>query len=278
MANIEHEQEIVIRPPEKLAGFDFRELYRFRHMFWSKVWRDIRLQFNEMYLSVFWSVSRPLAMLAVFAFIKKSSGANMHVSIPYSLYLYSGLILWFYFVESLSSSSRSIAKDANLIKKIYFPRMMTPLVPVFSNLFGLFIGLVPLAVMMIWQGVVPGWRIVLLPLVLVLCMTLSLGAGTMFASLSLASKDSEKMLKLILYLGLFVSPVIYSPDMLTERAKIIFSLNPMVGILLSFRSCLFAEFPFPLWENLYSASFALLLLVVGTTMFRRAEMYFADKL
>lgn len=242
------------------------------------VWRNIRLQFKDMYLSVFWAVSRPLAMLAVFVFIKSRSGANMHVSIPYTLYVYSGFIFWFYFIEAVSNSSKSISKDANLIKKIYFPRIMTPFVPIISNLYGVMIAMVPLVIMMFWNWTFPGWRVILLPLVIVQCMALCLGIGTMFASLSLASNDAERLLKLILYLGLFVSPVLYSPDMLTARAQIIFFMNPMAGTLLAFRSCLFGEFPFPLWQWIYSVCFTLFAVVVGTTMYRRAESYFADKL
>lgn len=278
MSNSVHEQEIIIRPPSKLASLNLRELYNYRHMLWSMVWRDIRVQFSDMYLGFFWAVSRPVAMVTVFTLLRRFSKANMYVTIPYSVYVYSGLIFWYYFMESTVTTSRSIAKDATLIKKVYFPRMITPLVPTISSLYGLGLATVPLAIMMAWHKVYPGWQFVLLPAVLLQCIILSLGIGTMIASLSLTHKDAEKFLNLILYVGLFISPVIYTPDMIPESGRLFYYLNPMAGTLLAFRSCVFSDFPFPLMQWAYSVIVSLFFLVLGTTMFRKAEVYFADKL
>jgi len=278
MANNIHEQEIVIRPPSKLARLNLKELYNYRHMLWSMVWRDIRVKFNEMYLGFFWAVARPLAMVAVFVLLKRFSGANMYVTIPYHVYVYSGLIFWFYFLEAVNATSNSVTKDAGLIKKIYFPRLITPTVPVISNLYSLGIAIIPLIIMMAWLGIYPDWKLMLLPFVLMQCMLLIMGVGTMFATLTIISRDSEKFLGLILYLGLFISPVIYAPDLIPERAQFFFLLNPMAGPLLAFRSCMFSDFPFPLWQWIYSMFFSVLMFIAGTTMYRRAEVYFADKL
>ncbi len=279
MANNIHEKEIVIQPPSGLMHIDLRELYEFRHMIRSMIWKNIRVQFSDLYLKFFWAFARPLAMLAVFIFIKNYSGADMYVvNITYSLYLYSGLILWFYFVESTNGTAKSVERDAALMKKIYFPRMISPIVPLFSSLYSFGITLFPLIVMMVWQDTYPGWRLLLIPLVMLQCMVLIMGTGTMFASLSLFSKDAERFLKIALYLGIFVSPVIYSPDKITSKSQIAYFLNPMAGTLLAFRSCLFNDFPFPLWQWLYSLVFSLLFLIAGLRMYRRADMHFADKL
>lgn len=274
-----HEKEVIIRPPQKFVHIDLREFYEFRHMLWSMIWKSIRVQFSDLYLNIVWAFARPLMMLSVFIFIKNYSKANMHVAnITYPLYLYSGLILWFYFVESTNETARSVEKDAALMKKIYFPRLISPIVPIFSNLYTFCMSLIPLIVMMIWQGFYPGWNLMLLPFVLLQCMILILGVGTMFASFAIFSRDAEKFLKLILYVGLFASPVIYSPDKIASKGQFIYFINPMAATLLAYRSCLFDAIPFPLLKWLLSLLISLLFLVVGIRMYRRAEMYFADQL
>lgn len=274
-----HEQEIVIRPPSGLPFLNLKELYEYRHMLSSLIWKAVRIQFNEMYLNLFWACSRPLSMLAVFHFIKRYSGANMFVVIPYSLYVYSGLIFWFYFIEATNGTAKSVEKDIGLMQRVYFPRLLSPLVPIVSNLYTFGVSAVPLAIMMVWMGVYPGWKIIFFPLVLFQAMVLILGIGTMFASFAIFSRDAERFLKLILYLGLFVSPIIYSPERIDALGQILYFLNPMAAVLLSFRGCLFNDFQFPLWWQLLSSLISsFVILIAGIKMFRRAELYFVDKL
>ncbi len=270
--------EIVIKPPSKSLKIDWREIYKYRHLIWNLVWRDIRIQFDEMYLGVTWATARPLLMVTIFALFRKFSGANLHVPIPYAVYLYSGLILWFYFLETTTITSKSIQKNASLITKIYFPRAINVIVPVIAGLYSLGIAIIPLFCMMIWQEVYPGWRIVLLPLVLGQCMLLVLAVGTIFASLSLESKDFDKLLTQILYIGLYISPVIFAPGLIPSAARTIYFLNPIAGTLLAFRSCLFDDFPFPWWQWIYSSIATLLLLAIGTVIYKRVEAFIADKL
>lgn len=272
-------EEIVIKPPSGLPKFNISEYYKFRHLMWHMVRKSIRIKFNDRYLGFIWAFARPLMMLVVFFELKRLSKANMYNTISYSLYFYSGIILWFYFREAVAAVQKSIGNDAQLIKKIYYPRLITPIVPVIAQLYYLLLSMIPLVIMMVWQGVYPGWRILLIPVILIQCMGLCLGVGAMFAALSLTKSDYENFLSLILYVGLFISPVIYSPDMLSSHgAKIIYFLNPTAGMLLAFRSCLFYDFVFPVWQFAYSCLATLIFMVVGITMFRRSEMYFSDKL
>jgi lipopolysaccharide transport system permease protein len=242
------------------------------------IWKKIRLDFDDMYLGFFWAIARPLAMVAIFVFVRDFSGANMHVTISYPLYLYSGLILWFHFRDATMATARSVMRDAGLIKKIYYPRLITPIVPSISQLYTLAFAMIVLVLMMLWYGVYPGWRIIFLPLALLQCTILILGIGMIFACLILIKSDFERFLNLGLYLGLFVSPVIFAPEMIPQRGRVIYFLNPMAGTLLAFRSSLFHDFPFPVWQFTYSVVTTVLLLVVGIKMFRKAEIYFADKL
>ncbi|SNR66759.1 lipopolysaccharide transport system permease protein [Humidesulfovibrio mexicanus] len=270
--------EVHIRPYASTPAYSLRELWSYRALLKSLLWRNIRMQYDDLGLGFFWAVARPLAMLGVFLFIKQNSKANVQLEIPYSLYFFSGIILWFLFAEGARDVSRSIDKEAGILKRVYFPRLIPPLAASLSGVYSLFLCCIPLAVMMLFLQVGPGLRILLLPLPVLLCLLLTYGVGTAFAALNAISRDFEKIFQLCLYLGLFVSPVLYSPAMLNDRAQLIVALNPMAGILLSFRSCLFADYPFPLWQFLYSAGFALCMVVVGTRMFRKAEEYFVDQL
>ena len=278
MSSIVQPEETIIKPPSKLAHLDLKALYRYRHLMWSMVRKRVRLDFDDMYLGFFWAIARPLAMLAIFVFVRNRSGANMHVSISYPLYLYSGLILWFHFRETVRQAARSFAKDAGLMKKVYYPRLISPIVPVVARLNTLAIAMVPLILLMFWHRNYPNWRIILLPLVLLQCMFLVLGIGIIVACLSLTKKDVERALNLCLYLGLFVSPVIFAPDMIPSKGRIFYFLNPMAGTLLAFRSSLFHDFPFPLWQFTYSVFISLLLFLISILVFQRTEIYIADKL
>jgi len=273
-----HELEVIIRPPARTRLFDLVELYRFRGLLWSMSRRQAKAEFGDLHLGVFWVLARPLLMTVIFVLFRKLSNANTGVSIPYAAYLYSGLILWFFFTESVSRTAASISSDASLMKKIYFPRLLSPLSGVLSQLSGLGICAIPLLILMIWLGLTPGWNLLLLPLVLLQTMLLSLGMGCLFAALITLSRDWERLLSLLLYIGLFVSPVIFAPVMLPDAAQSIHMLNPMSGALLGFRSALFADFPLPQWEWLYSLVFALALGGLGIFAFQRAEHTFMDRI
>lgn len=271
-------QETVIKPPSASLRFNFREIYQYRHLIANLVRRDIKVQFNQMYLGMLWSTVRPLLMMSIFALFKNFSGANLHVPIPYSVYVYSGLILWFYFVEATTTTARSLEKNASLITKVYFPRIISMIVPVMASFFSFSVAMFPLLVMMLWLGVYPGWEIISLPLVILQCMLLILAVGLIFAALSLESKDFERLLSQILYIGLYVSPVIFAPGLIPEPARPVYFLNPMAGTLLAFRGALFDDFPFPIGQWLYSILATLVLLVIGLLIYHKVEAFIADKL
>ena len=268
----------VIRPIDKSGYFDLGELLSYRHLIWSMVSKTIRLNFDDISIGFFWAIARPLAMVAIFSFVKIKSGANMHVSITYPLYLYSGLVLWFNFREATMATSKSVMREAGLMKRIYYPRMVTPLVPVISQLYNFAIGLIPLFIMMLFYQVYPNWRIVLLPVVIIQCALFILSLGMIFSCLILFKADFEKLLMLCLYLGLFISPVIFAPELIPERAQFLYFANPMAGTLLAFRSCLFSDFPFPLWEFIYASILSIILLITAVKLYSKTESYFADKL
>lgn len=269
---------IVIRPPKAFALISVGELWTYRGLLQSMVRRRLKTEFDRQYLAYVWPVFRPLLMVLLFSIFRNISEAKTGVAIPYPLYVYSGLILWFMFTEAVLETSASIKQNAGLIKKVYFPKILSPMAAVAANLSIFGISVLPLAGMMIWFGAYPGWMVLLLPLVLLQVSILIFGIGCIFAALGIDNNDWERFLGFALYAGLFVSPVIYATDMIPAQYHLYYSLNPMVGTLMAFRSALFADFPLPL--DLWSISWAITLVVamVGLAMFQRAEKDIADRL
>lgn len=272
------DEVIVIRPAQAFKWIDLRELWAYRALLFQLSMRRFKTTFEGQYLGLLWAVARPLIMMFVFVTFKNLSGAKVGEEIPYFLYIYSGLILWFYFIEAVIETSTAVRQDIGIIKKVYFPRIISPLSAIFGNLMVLSISAVPLIVMMVIFGQFPGWRIALLPLVMAQVALLILGVGCLFAALSLLGRDWEQFLGFALYIGLFVSPVIYAASLIPEAFRAIYFANPMAGSLMAFRSVLFdhASFPWTTW--LYSCAVTLVVLTIGVYAFQRAERYFSETL
>jgi len=268
----------LIEPPQGLDLARLRELPKHRALLAALVRRQIRLDFSRMHLGVAWAMARPLVMLGVFGLFRHLSEARIGVTIPYPLYLYAGLIYWFSFTETVTGVAGSIRRDAGLIRKVYYPRLLTPLVPVIANLLSLTVASLPLVAMMAWWRIGPGWSILLLPLVLLQTSALALGLGLVFAALTLASRDWERFLALALYVGLFVSPVIFGPEMIPEEALIALYANPMAGTLLAFRAAIFDVLAFPWAAWSWSLACSIGILAAGVATFQRIERGLADRL
>jgi lipopolysaccharide transport system permease protein len=270
--------EIVIRPSASPLTVQLRELWLYRHLFSALVWRNVRLEFDATRLGSIWAVSRPILFALVFGFFRNLSGANTYVDVPYVPYVYSGLLLWTYFTDAATNSASAIRTDVSLLTKIYYPRLLTPLVPTVSNLVTLAIGMIPLAILMAWFEIHPGWQLVLLPVVIVPCILLSLGLGLLVSALSLEDRDWERVLAFGLTIGLWLAPVIYAPDMIPHGVRDLYHLNPTAGMLLAFRAVMFDGIPFPVTEWLYSLVSSTAIFIVGLRVFRSTELRMVDRL
>jgi lipopolysaccharide transport system permease protein len=270
--------ETVIRPSAIPFNVQLREMWQYRHLFMALVWRNVRVEFDATRLGAAWAVARPLLFAAVFAFFRTLSGANTHVEIPYWLYVYSGLLLWTYFTDTATNVAGAVRVDAALLTKVYYPRLITPLVPTVAGLLTVAVGMVPLAIMMLWTGMRPGWTILLLPLVLIPCILSALGLGLLVSALSIENRDWERVLAYGMTIALWLSPVIYAPEMIPHGFVDVFHLNPMSGILMSFRAALFADVSMPAWEWVYSAVASVVLLLIGLWAFRKTELRMVDRL
>lgn len=277
-SRIEARDEIVIRPPKGFAHISLSELWSYRGLLLSLTQRRLKQEFDQQYLAYVWAVARPLLMVLLFSYFRHVSAARTGVDIPYALYLYSGLIIWFFFIEAVTDTATSLKTNANLIQKVYFPRILAPLSAILANFVMLSIATVPLVALMFAFGTFPGWHILLLPCLLLQLALMILGIGCIFAALGVGTADWDRFLSFALYIGLFVSPIIYSPAMLPEKAQFIYNLNPMSGTLLAFRSTLFDPFPW-FWNAwYYSIAVSVVVAIAGVLIFQRAERNLADRL
>jgi lipopolysaccharide transport system permease protein len=270
--------EIVIRPSAGSLNVQVHELWQYRHLFLALVWRNLRIEFDAMRLGSIWSISRPILFALVFGFFRNLSGANTYVDLPYVPYVYTGLLLWTYFTDAATNSASAIRTDISLLTKIYYPRLLTPLVPTVSNLVILVIGMVPLAILMAIYEIHPGWSVVLLPIVIMPMILLALGLGLLVSSLSIEDRDWERVLGFGLTIGLWLAPVIYAPDMIPGGVRQLYHLNPTAGALLAFRAVLFDGIPFPVTEFAYSVVSSFIIFALGIRVFRRTELRLVDRL
>lgn len=270
--------EILIEPTSGTGRLlSLRELVDYRFLFYYLVRRNVVLEAQESSFWMIWAIIRPLTYVLIFNAMRRASGAMTSVDLPYPVFVFAGMSLWYYLIGAIMGATRSIASEADLIRKIYYPRVITPVVPVVSELVSLAVCLAAAIAIGAYYGVTPGPSILLLPLVILQCVALSLAVGLIFSALSVAFRDFEQVISFILYAGMFVSPVVYAPEMIqSQNVRVVYWLNPFVGPLMALRAALYDR-PFP-WAGFgYSVAATGALLLLGLWTFRRYERLFADR-
>jgi lipopolysaccharide transport system permease protein len=252
------------------------DLWRYRELLGFLAWRDIKVRYKQTTLGVLWALIQPAVTLAVFTFIFGKL-ANMPAgNVPYPLLVLCGLLPWQLFAAAFSNASGSLVANTHLISKVYFPRLIVPLSSVAVALIDFCVVLVLLTALCLWWQFVPDWRIVLLPLFVVLTLVTAIGTGLWLTALTVKYRDFRFVVPFLLQVGLFLSPVGFSSTNLPNW-RFLYSLNPMVGAIDGFRWCLLRGEPALDPLNLaVSVGMALLLLASGIWYFRRTERTFAD--
>ncbi|MFI4999596.1 MAG: ABC transporter permease [Reyranellales bacterium] len=254
------------------------DLWRYHELLFILAWRDVAVRYKQTVIGVAWAFVRPFLTMIVFTVVfgqlaKLPTGGNA----PYAVIVIGGLLPWTLFSSVLGDASASVISNANLISKVYFPRLIVPLASMLVAVIDFMVSLSILAGLMIWYGVVPGWQILLLPVFVVLALLASMGPALWAAAIVVKYRDFRFVIPFVLQFGLYVSPVGFSSTVVPEHWRWLYSLNPMVGIIDGFRWCILGgESP------LYLPGFALSLVVVGGLLwagihvFRRTERGFAD--
>ena len=266
---------VTIEANKVWSASELRDLWAFRELLYFLTWRDVKVRYKQTELGVAWAIIQPLLTMLIFTlFFGRLAGVPSD-NVPYPIFAYAGLLPWTFFANAITNSGNSLVGSANLITKVYFPRMIIPGAAVAAGLVDFAIAFVILVVLMFYYGVVPGWGLLMfLPLVL-LTTLLAAGMGMWLSGLNVKYRDVRFALPFLIQLWMFVSPVIYPASFLPAKFRWFLSLNPMTGIIEGFRASLFGH-RFN-WGSLgISTVITLALLLYASYSFRRMEKTFAD--
>jgi len=267
---------LVIEPSRGWVGLKLKELWAYRELVYFLVWRDVKVRYKQTALGAAWAVIQPLFSMVVFSVFFGKLAKMPSDGIPYPLFSYAGLLPWNYFAQGLSSSSDSLVGSANLIKKVYFPRLAIPVAAVCGGVVDFAIAFGVLLLLMWHYGVAPTANVVWLPAFLLLALVTALGAGLWLSALNVQYRDVKYTVPFLAQFWMFSTPVVYPSSLLEEPWKTIYGLNPMVGVVEGFRWALLGVKTPPgpmLWVSVAAAA---ALLVSGAYFFRRMEKTFAD--
>jgi lipopolysaccharide transport system permease protein len=271
-------ERVLVIEPGRAERHYWRDLWHYRELFAVIAWRDVAVRYKQTVIGVAWAVVRPLLTMVVFTIVfGKLAGLPSDGAAPYAVLVFVGMLPWFLFASVLSEASGSLVANANLIGKVYFPRLIIPAAAAAVALVDFAINLFMLFAIMAWYGVAPGWPIALLPAFVVLAVLASLGPALLITALNVKYRDFRYIIPFIVQFGLYVSPVGFSSAVVPERWRFWYSLNPVVGVIDGFRWCLLGG-----ESQLFMPGFALSLAVVaiflwlGVAYFRCTERSFAD--
>jgi lipopolysaccharide transport system permease protein len=268
---------IVIEPGRHERNY-WRDLWRYRELFYVLAWRDVAVRYKQTVIGAAWALIRPFLTMVVFSVIfgriaKLPSDGNA----PYPLMVFVGMLPWTFFSTGLSDASSSLIGNANLISKVYFPRLIVPTATVVVAFVDFLVSFAILAGMMAWYGFAPGWQIALLPAFVLLCFVASIGPALWITALNVKYRDFRYVVPFLVQFGLYVSPVGFSSHVVPEPWRLAYSLNPMVGVIDGFRWCILGgESELYLPGLAVSMAVAAFFLWFGIRRFRDTEKSFAD--
>ena len=268
---------IVIEPGGRDRHY-WLDLWRYRELFRVLAWRDLSVRYKQTVIGVLWALIRPVLTTLVFTIIfGRIAQLPTDGTAPYALMVFAGILPWTFFSSGLSEASNSVLNSANLITKVYFPRLIVPTATVVVAFVDFFINLCMLFLLMIWYKFMPDWRILVLPAFVLLTFCASVGPALWITSLNVKYRDFRYIIPFIVQLGLYVSPVGFSSSVVPEEWRLLYSLNPIVGVIDGFRWCILGG-----QSELYASSLAIsigvtaFLLWFGIHQFRKVEKTFAD--
>jgi lipopolysaccharide transport system permease protein len=269
--------ELVIEPGRSEKNY-WKDLLRYRELFYILSWRDIKVRYKQTLLGAAWSIIRPLLTTIVFTFVFSRIAKLQHPgNAPYLLMVYAGMLPWQFFSNALSESSSSLTGNANLITKIYFPRLIIPASSVITSLVDFAISFFILLIMLFWFSYTPSWHLIFLPLFIILVFFSAFGIGLYLTAVNVKYRDFRYIIPFIIQFGLYITPVGFSSDLIPEKWKWLYALNPMVGVIDGFRWCILGD-PLDLSVLISAVVVTVLFLWLGLAYFRKMEKTFADNI
>lgn len=266
----------IIRPRSGWQLIDLKELKEYKDLLYFWVLREIKILYKQTVLGFTWALIRPVASMIVFTVIFGNLAKVPSDGIPYPIFSYAALMPWTYFSQSLSKSTQSLISQANVISKIYFPRIIIPMAPVIAGLLDFSLSFVVLIGMMFWFGIVPTWQILYLPLLVLLMILTASGMGMWMSALGIQYRDVRQAIQFVVRLLMYATPVVWPVSLIPAKYRLIYGLYPMAGVIEGFRSALIGKNPMP-WDLILMGSIgAIVVFVTGAFYFQRMEKNFAD--
>src|SRR6266487_4393112 len=265
-----------IEPSQGWVSLKLRELWAYRELLYFLVWRDVKVRYKQTALGAAWAIIQPFFTMLVFSLFFGRLANIPSENIPYPLFSFAALVPWTFFANGLGQASDSLVGNANLIKKVYFPRLVVPFAAVLSGVVDFALAFVVLLVMMLFYGRVPTINVIWLPLLLLLALITALGVGLWLSALNVEYRDVRYVVPFLTQFWLFATPIAYPSSLLHEPWRTIYGLNPMVGVVEGFRWALLRTNSAPGPIIAVSSGAAILILVTGAFYFRRMEKTFAD--
>ena len=254
-----------------------KDLWIYRELFLLLSWRDILVRYKQTVIGVAWSILRPLLTMIVFTIVFGKLAKMPSDGMPYSVMVFAAMLPWQFFSNTLSEGGNSLINNEKLISKVYFPRIIIPTTSMIVSLIDFLISLGLLFILMIFTGFLPSWKIIFMPVFLIQAIIISLGLTFFISAMNVKYRDFRYVLPFIIQFGLYISPVGFSSSIVPEKWRILYYLNPMAGIIDSFRWCISGS-----TNNLYltgwgvSLFVTIIFFIIGVAYFRNAEREFAD--
>jgi lipopolysaccharide transport system permease protein len=268
--------KMIIRPTRGWIALRLGELWEYRELLYFLVWRDVKVRYKQTFLGVGWAVLQPLLTMVIFSTVFGNFAKIPSDGVPYPIFSYVALLPWNFFSAALGRAGNSLVSSANLIRKVYFPRLVVPIAATLGGLLDFLVAFVILIGMMLYYNIYPTIMILTLPLFLLLAVASALAMGLWLAALNVKYRDVGYIIPFLIQIWMYASPVVYPVSLVPERWRIIFALNPMTGVIEGFRAALLGT-PSLDWLTLIpSVVIVIILLVSGALYFRRTEKTFAD--
>lgn len=265
-----------IRPSRGWVSLKLRDVWEYRELLYFLVWRDVKVRYKQTVLGATWAIIQPFMTMVVFSIFFGRLANIPSDGVPYPIFSFAALVPWTFFANGLTNAANSLVGSANLLKKVYFPRLVIPMAAVAAGIVDFGLAFVVLLGMMLFYGIVPTWNVVWLPFFLVLALVTALGVGLWLAALNVEYRDIRYVVPFLTQFWLFATPIAYPSSLLEEPWRTVYGLNPMVGVVEGFRWALLGSTAAPGAMVLISFAAALGILVSGAFYFRRMEKSFAD--
>ena len=267
----------LVLEPGRAERHYWRDLWRYRELFYFLAWRDLLVRYKQTVIGVAWALLRPFLTMVVFTVVFGKIAGLPSGGVPYPILVFAGMLPWQFFSNALSESSGSLVSNANLISKVYFPRLIVPAGAVIVGFVDFLISFVIMAALMVWYGFLPGIQILTLPLWILLAFLAAIGLGLFITALNVKYRDFRYVIPFVVQFGLYVSPVGFRSDVVPEQWRLLYSLNPMVGVIDGFRWAICGG-EFAIYWPGFAASLAITVFFLwfGIRYFRATERTFAD--